>query len=116
MTTSRPPTTEQGKREWIFFSRNSTGGYYPLTHIDVVVIRITEGASITTLRHAVRDPANVMEASAMPEVVETLEKAFFAMGRAGANSDMDHPLRVEWEAARDALALVHPAPAEGDKR
>lgn len=41
--------------------------------------------------------------SSYEEVVEALWAAFIAMGRAGANGDINHPLRKDWEAAREAL-------------
>ena len=50
--------------------------------------------------------ADMREKSAEGEVRKlrgALEAAFFAMGRAGANADMQHPLRGAWEEARRVL-------------
>ena len=37
------------------------------------------------------------------KALKALEIAFVAIGRQGANRDIDHPLRPAWEAARAAL-------------
>lgn len=42
--------------------------------------------------------------AAAPDMLDALQTAFFAMGRAGANASLDHSLREAWEAARAAIA------------
>lgn len=41
---------------------------------------------------------------AAPDTRAALENAFSAMGRAGANADINHPLRGAWEDARAAIS------------
>lgn len=48
--------------------------------------------------------AYAFQCAAAPDMLDALQTAFFAMGRAGANASLDHPLREAWEAARAAIA------------
>lgn len=46
----------------------------------------------------------VAKCNAYDELLAALTAAFMAMGRTGANADVNHPLRKDWEAARAAIA------------
>lgn len=45
-----------------------------------------------------------MNTTHTPDVLASLIVAYYAMGRAGANSDSKHPLRQAWEQAQTAIA------------
>lgn len=47
--------------------------------------------------------ANARLIAAAPEMLEALNEALFAMGYAGANANIKHPQRRQWEMARNAI-------------
>lgn len=52
---------------------------------------------------AIDNYANARLIAAAPELLEALEEAFMALGRAGGNM-ITSPIRAEWEKARAAIA------------
>lgn len=46
----------------------------------------------------------VRDHNAAPDLLEAATNTFFALGHMGANADVHHPLRHEWETLRAAIA------------
>ena len=111
------PTTEQGTVTASYWTL-AIGGSWNINvdpaEAQMVFVKI-DTMSDEEIATAMRDPANVLNVAAMPEVVKALaEGVQYEELRCGKRGQVA-PLPRWVHNARNHLALVHPAPAEGDK-